>query len=55
MIRFIAAFAALAMLQACSSTPATSGRIARQPDALCINDCLGAGGKQDWCESRCSD
>jgi len=34
---------------------AASSHIARQPDAMCVNDCLGAGGTKDFCQSRCSD
>ena len=25
------------------------------PDAMCVNDCLGAGGTQEFCQSRCSN
>jgi len=39
-------------LAACSAPPS---RIARQPDAMCVNDCLGAGGTREFCQSRCSD
>jgi len=39
-------------LTACSAAP--SG-IARQPDGMCVNDCLGAGGTREFCQSRCSD
>lgn len=42
----------LLFLSACAAAPS---RIARQPDAMCVNDCLGAGGKREFCESRCSD
>ena len=53
-MRIAVGLAMLVLLQACSSTPATKG-IARQPDALCVNDCLGAGGTAEFCQSRCSD
>ena len=46
------ALALLILLCGCSAAPT---RIARQPDAMCVNDCLGAGGTKEFCQSRCSD
>jgi len=43
-------------LAACSAAPGRASHpIARQPDAMCVNDCLGAGGAREFCQSRCSD
>jgi hypothetical protein len=50
MIRF--GLVLLALLGGCSTH---AGRIAREPDAMCVNDCLGAGGTKEFCQSRCSD
>ncbi len=41
----------LVFLSACSAAPSRIG----QPDSLCMNDCLGTGGTQEFCKNRCSD
>jgi hypothetical protein len=38
-------------LSACSAAPSRIG----QPDRLCVNDCLGAGGTREFCDTRCTD
>jgi hypothetical protein len=55
MIRFLVIIAALTALQGCSSNQPATGRIAREPDTMCVNDCLGTGGTREFCQSRCSD
>ncbi len=42
----------IAILQGCAAPP---GRMSRQPDSLCVDDCLGTGGTKEFCQSRCSD
>ena len=54
-MRFATILALAACLQACAARapdPASDGK-AVQSDALCFNDCLGAGGTREFCRSRC--
>jgi hypothetical protein len=48
----------LALLAACSSSPekSTPSSVPKRPgvDQLCLNDCLGNGGKPEFCEERCN-
>jgi hypothetical protein len=48
----------LALLAACSSSPekSTPSSVPKRPgiDQLCLNDCLGNGGRQEFCEERCN-
>ena len=54
----------LALLAACSSSPDRSASpsqpqaapIPKRPgvDMLCLNDCLGNGGRKEFCEDRCN-
>ena len=51
---------ALVLLGAgCSSAPhpekTGQGGALREPDNMCLNDCLGHGGERRFCEERCTD
>jgi hypothetical protein len=45
----------LVILSGAACTTSQTPRKPFAPDAMCVNDCLGAGGTQDFCQSRCSD
>ena len=61
MIRLLAVFLVV-LLAACSAVgqKSTSERsaqsgAAREPDNMCLNDCLGHGGDPQFCRERCTD
>ncbi|HKV99176.1 MAG TPA: hypothetical protein VJN96_05095 [Vicinamibacterales bacterium] len=61
MIRLLVVFLVL-LATGCSAAPHKSAAekpaqpgALRQPDDLCMNDCLGNGGDRQFCEHRCTD
>ena len=53
-MRFLIA-AIVVIVSGAACTTSQAPRKPFQPDTMCINDCLGAGGTPEFCQSRCSD
>lgn len=58
---FVVAFLAAGLLAGCASPASVEEpqaghtKVIRQTDQLCMRDCLGNGGQNDFCTDRCTN